>query len=175
MAKLLRCTICGETYIGEHPSANCLYCGVSGKYVKIAKNSTANYDVDLNATDKKNAQTALALESSNVSFYFCASKKTNDEEGKILFKALGNVESRHAGIWKKILKLAAIPVVHDPCSVNYIDNIKGAHEREVQATQFYAKAANQAKNERVKELFQAIIGAETDHLDITTRRLNGGK
>ncbi len=99
MIKLWRCEICGDPYIGEEPPANCPFCGAHKKYIKEAKEAKVNFDVKLNEKDKANAEHALEVEISNAAFYFCAAKKTDDEEGKLLFKALGKVEAEHASVW----------------------------------------------------------------------------
>ncbi|MCF7894954.1 MAG: ferritin, partial [Candidatus Omnitrophica bacterium] len=39
-----------------------------------------------------------------------------------------------------------------------------SHTRETKAIQFYGKAANEAENERIKNLFLALVEIEKDHL-----------
>ena len=117
MVKLYRCEICGDPYIGGAPPAHCPFCGAGKKYIKEAKKAKVNFDVELNEKDRANAEYALKVEISNAAFYFCAAQKTDDAEGKQLFKALGKVEAEHASVWKKILKLKEIPKGDDasPC------------------------------------------------------------
>jgi len=115
MAGLWRCEICGDPYIGEEAPANCPFCGAHRKYFKEAKDAAANFTLNLNEKDLANVRHALDVEVSNSAFYFCAAAKTDDAEGKLLFKALGKVEAEHAAIWKKILKLDKAPQGSDPC------------------------------------------------------------
>ncbi|MDZ7798682.1 MAG: hypothetical protein U5L76_03645 [Patescibacteria group bacterium] len=105
MIKLYRCEICGDAYIGDEAPTNCPFCGAKQKFIKEAKEAKVNFDVELNEKDRANVERALEVEISNVAFYKCAEEKTDDEEGKILFKALKKVEAEHASVWKKILKL----------------------------------------------------------------------
>ena len=171
MVKLWRCEICGDPYIGEEPPANCPFCGAHRKDIKETKEAEVNFDVELNNVDKGNAEHALEVEISNAAFYFCAKEKTDDEEGKLLFKALGKVEAEHASIWKKILKLDKIPEGNDSCHVSNKENLEESHTRETRAIEFYKKAAEEAENKRVKQIFEALVEIETDHLELSEQRL----
>ena len=164
MVELFRCEICGDPYIGESAPDNCPFCGAHKQYIKEVKEANVNFDVELNDTDKATAQHALKVEVSNATFYFCAAKKTDDAEGKLLFKALGKVEAEHASIWKKILKLSSVPQGNDTCHTSNSENLKESHERETRAIAFYSKAAAESANARVKVLFEALVEIEKDHL-----------
>ena len=171
MVKLWRCEICGDPYIGETPPDNCPFCGAHRKYIKEAKEAVVNFDVGLNKKDKANTEHALQVEVSNATFYFCAAKETDDEEGKLLFKALGKVEAEHAIIWRKILKLDKVPEGNDTCHKSNKENLEDSHARETRAIEFYGKAAEESANERVKEIFTALVEIETDHLQMSEERL----
>jgi len=171
MVKLWRCEICGDPYVGDAPPANCPFCGAHQKFIKEAKDAKANFDVELNEKDKANAEHALEVELSNAAFYGCAEKKTDDAEGKLLFKALRKVEAEHASVWKKILKLDSVPTANDECHVSNKENLEDSHARETRAIEFYKKAAEEAESERVKEIFLAFVDVETDHLKLSEERL----
>lgn len=171
MVKLWRCEICGDPYIGENPPDNCPFCGAKKKYIKEAKQADVNFDVELNEKDKANAEKALQVEVSNAAFYFCAAKKTDDEEGKLLFKALGKVEAEHASVWKKILKLEKIDIGSENCHSTNKENLEDSHARETRAIEFYKKAAAESENKRIKQIFEAFVEVETDHLKLSEERL----
>ncbi len=171
MVKLWRCEVCGDPYIGETPPDNCPFCGAHKKFIKEAKLAAVNFDVDLNEKDKANAQHALQVEVSNSAFYFCAAKETDNDEGKLLFKALGKVEAEHAVIWRKILKLVNVPSSNDTCHINNKKNLEDSHVRETRAIEFYQKAGAEAENQRVKQIFEALVEIETDHLHLSEERL----
>jgi len=171
MVKLWRCEICGDPYIGENPPDNCPFCGAHKKHIKEAKKASVTFDVVLNEKDKANAEHALQVEVSNSAFYFCASGKTDDDEGKLLFKALGKVEAEHAAIWRKILKLDKLPQGNDQCHSRNKENLEDSHARETRAINFYSKSAAEAKNERIKQIFTALVEIETDHLKLSEERL----
>lgn len=171
MVKLWRCVICGDPYIGSNPPDNCPFCGAHRQYIREAKEAEANFDLELGETDRANAERALEVEVSNSTFYFCAAKKTDDAEGRLLFKALGKVEREHASIWKKVLKLDSIPEGSEVCSENNKENLQESHDRESRAISFYKKAAEESTSERVKELFESLVEIETDHLEMSEERL----
>lgn len=171
MVKLWRCEICGDPYIGESPPPNCPFCGAHGEYIKEAKDAKVNFDVELGEKDRVNAGKALRVEVSNAAFYFCAADKTDDPEGKLLFKALGKVEAEHASVWRKILKTENVPKGNDTCQTENVKNLQESHEREDRAIGFYKKAAEESENERVKQIFEAFVEVETDHLKLSEERM----
>jgi rubrerythrin len=171
VVKLWRCEICGDPYIGDSPPSNCPFCGAHRKYIREAGKAGVNFDVSLNERDKANAEHALGVEVSNSDFYFCASGKTDDAEGKLLFKALGKVEAEHAVIWRKILKLDSVPKGNEKCHAKNRENLEDSHARETRAIGFYRKAAAESKNPRVKQIFEALVEIETDHLHLSEERL----
>lgn len=171
MVKLWRCEICGDPYVGQSPPPNCPFCGAGQRYIKEAKEAEVEFDIELGDQDKENVEKALEVEISNAEFYFCAAEKTNDPEGSLLFKALGKVEAEHASVWKKILGLKETEKKKENCYTDNQENLKNAHEREDQAIEFYKKAAREASNPRVKEIFEAFIEAEEDHLELSEERI----
>ena len=171
MSKLWRCEICGDPYVGDEAPANCPFCGAKRDYMKGAKDAVVNFDVELNEKDKANAEKALQVEISNAAFYFCAAGKTDDEEGKLLFKALGKVEAEHASVWRKILKLDSIPKGDDTCHISNKENLEDSHVRETRAIEFYKQAAQDAENDRVRQIFEVFVEVEEDHLQLSEERL----
>ncbi len=171
MVKLWRCEICGDPYIGDEVPANCPFCGAKEKYIKEFNEAKVEFDVELNDKDKENVEHALQVEVSNTAFYFCAAKKVKELEGQKLFKALGKVEAEHASVWKKILKLDKVPEVDDSCSEDYKEDLEDSHARETRAIEFYKKAAEESENDKVKQIFEAFVEVETDHLKLSEERL----
>lgn len=171
MVRLWRCEICGDPYIGETPPNNCPFCGAHQKYIMEARDVKAVFDVDLTEKDRANAERALQVEVSNSAFYFCAADKTDDDEGKLLFKALGKIEAEHASIWKKILRLESTPKGSETCHVRNRENLEESHAREERAINFYRASAEASDNPRLKQIFEALVEIETDHLHLSEERL----
>ena len=51
------------------------------------------------------------------------------------------------------------------------ENLEESHARETRAINFYRQAAEESINERVKEIFNALVNVETDHLQLSKERL----
>ncbi len=170
-ARLWRCEICGDPYVGEAAPLNCPFCGAHRQYIKEVDAAQVNFDVQLNGKDRANAEHALDVEVSNSTFYFCAADKTDSPEGKLLFKALGKIEAEHAAIWKKILKLPAVPPGNGDCHISNRENLEESHARETKAISFYSTAASESTDPRIKQIFEALVEVETDHLALSEARL----
>lgn len=171
MVKLWRCIICGDSYIGENPPTNCPFCGAHQDYIKEAKEAVVTFEVPLTDKDKANAQHAIEVEVSNSTFYACAAEKTDDAEGKLLFKALGKIEAEHAAIWRKILRLPKTPAGSETCHIENVKNLNESHERETRAINFYKQAAGESDHARLRQIFAALVDIETDHLHLSEERL----
>jgi len=168
------CEICGEAYISDGKPSRCPFCGAYKKYLVNSKDydDTGAWDVELNETDKANVEKALGVEISNALFYKCASNEVKELDGQKLFKILSKVESEHASVWKKILKLDKIKwEPPETCVEDYNADLEDSHAREERAIKFYGAAAAAAKNSRVKEIFKAFVEVETDHLKLSEERL----
>ncbi len=168
------CKICGESMIMDGKPSRCPFCGAYEKYIVDIKDydDSGAWDVELNETDKKNAEYALGVEVSNTLFYKCSAKKVKELDGQKLFKILAKVEGEHAAVWKKILKLGKVKwEPPESCVDDYKADLEDSHARETRAIKFYGEAAAAAENLRVKEIFQAFIEVETDHLKLSEERL----
>ncbi|MCX8021244.1 MAG: hypothetical protein N2745_00530 [Syntrophorhabdaceae bacterium] len=171
MVKLWRCIICGDPYIGENPPKNCPFCGAHVSNIMEAKDAYVTFDVALTDKDRTNVEHALEVEISNAGFYTCAATKTDDEESRLLFKALAKVESEHASIWKKILKIKEIKEKEETCFVENRKNLEESHRREEKAIAFYREASKTSDSERIRQIFDALVEVETDHLHLSEERL----
>jgi len=171
MAKVWRCEICGEAYVGNEAPSQCPFCGANRRFMKLANLAKASFDIMLMENDLANAKRALELELGNAGFYFCAAKRTDNEEGKAMFKALGKIEAEHASIWRKILRLERVEFGSEGCSGSNIENLKESHARESRAIEFYKGAGQESSNARLKQIFTALVEVETDHLSLSAQRM----
>lgn len=169
--KVYRCRICGEVYIGDEKPKQCPFCGAHDKHMILANEEDITFDVELSEGDRALAEKALEVELGNTGFYLCAAKKVDDFEGKAMFKRLGKIEYEHAEVWGKILKKEIPPrEAAAECSGEYKEELQESHDREERAVKFYSEAAEKAENERVKEIFEAVIEIEKDHLYLSEQR-----
>ena len=173
--KLWRCQICGDPYLGEEKPKNCPFCGAHERYLVLQEEFIDRIGKvkELTEASKKNLESALELEISNTKFYACASKKSEADEGKNLFKALSKIESEHAAIICKALGIPK-PLIEDAedlCTGDYQKNLRESHRREERATKHYGKFLSEAVEPRVQEIFSAVIAIEADHLSLSEERM----
>jgi rubrerythrin len=122
--------------------------------------------VELTEVSKKNLEEALTIELSNTAFYKCIAKTSDNTEIAKTFKGLSKVEEEHAEVFTKLLGIDLVETT-EACEVSDpVEWIKASAEREDRAVKFYAKAAAEATEPRVKEVFQAIMQVEQTHQDL---------
>ncbi len=170
-----RCIICGDPYLGKEKPTNCPSCGVSAEYMALAKDWKEKDVESLSSASRKNLEQALELELKNNTFYTACSRRIRNLEAKALFWALSKIAAEHAKIVNNILKKAAPRYVEDskgglpddekPLS-SYEENIKEARQREENAAKFYNQAASEAREARVKEIFEALAKVESDYIKL---------
>jgi|Deesub1362A_J573_1020465.scaffolds.fasta_scaffold22515_1 rubrerythrin len=163
--RVYRCRLCGDPYIGNAPPTHCPFCGAPIEFMVPAEEWVdENRGVELSERSRKNLEEALELELTNAGFYRAAMEKSKNDYFKGMFKALSKVESEHASIICKLLGInkPEIPVIE--ASDNDLENVKESFERESRAIKFYTKSAQEAVEERVKEVFTALVNIESTHL-----------
>ncbi len=173
--QVFRCKLCGDPYLGEVKPTNCPFCGAPQEYMILAMDWRDPVIGKLSDTTKDNLDSALQLEIDNTKFYMCASEMTTNTEGKQLFRALTRIESEHASVICKILNVEKPQVKLDKlaCYPSYKDNLKDSQDREERAIKEYSRFFKEAKDERIKEIFRALVLIEKDHLKMATERLKG--
>lgn len=165
--RIFTCRICGEVYIGREVPKTCPFCGVINKYLVLAQVwKDENQGVELSDISRKNLKEALNLELSNAAFYRCLSERLGNTEISLMFKGLFKVEREHASVFKKLLKLNEYPEIKNECFDDPQKAIEESAKREEGAIIFYAKALSEASEPRIKEVFEAIMNTEKDHLEL---------
>jgi len=166
--KLYKCQICGDPYLGDHPPVNCPYCGAKQHYFIDAKDYVSPFaqEHDFTQEEKNNFQSALDIEIGNASFYLKASEVSSGDFHKSLFKALKKVESEHASIFAKHLKVTKPDLYDAEANTDGEANIQESHRREEIAIENYRKFAETATTSRAKQLFSALVEIEEDHLSL---------
>ena len=168
--KLFRCRICGDPYLGSEPPSFCPFCGAPQRYMVPAEEYVDRNTVpNLSARSRENLEKALDLEVKNAGFYFCASNCAPDPLSQAMFKALSRTEAEHASLICKILKVPKPEIKPDEkaCLKDPKANFAAAHEKEQNAVIFYGQAAQDATEDRVKEVFAALTEVETYHIALS--------
>ncbi len=173
MLKVFRCWICGETYLGEEKPTDCPYCGADKEFLKPGEEYELP-DVELSERSKKNLEDALELEVDNATFYYCAYNKAEGPRAEGMFKRLAKVEAEHAEAICLFLDIDEPDIDKnlEKCSEEFSENVKDAHARETRAINHYKKFAEEAEEPRVKELFEALVEIESDHLELHESEMN---
>lgn len=163
--KIYVCNICGEVYLGPGNPPTCPFCGVAAVQMKLAHNwEDGNIGLVISEKSLQNLEKALKLELSNTAFYLAAANKLDNKEAAKMFKGLFKVEREHASVFKKLLKMETMPEVKEDCPSDPEECIKESYKRETRAVAFYAKALSEATETRIREVLEAIMNVEKDHI-----------
>ncbi len=167
-ARVWRCRICAESYIGYERPTNCPFCGAHQEYIIPAENWKFEDDMQLSEKSRKNMEEALKLEISNTSFYLCISKVSKDPFIQGMFKILSTIEKEHASLHARILKVPKPDIDFDQklCTAIDKDSVKESLEREINAVAKYGKFWGEAKEPRLREIFKALVDIEGDHIQL---------
>lgn len=170
-----RCLICGEVYMGSVVPSNCPFCGAKAEYlVPAAEWVDENLGIsNLGEVSRRNLEQALQLEVNNAPFYRDAMEKTSSIELQAIFKYLSKIEREHQSVVQKILKceLPQPEPGREVAADSDEENMQAAHAREQSATAFYARAALEAVEPRVRKVFTALSQIESDHVALEGSRL----
>lgn len=165
--RLLRCRICGDTYLGTEAPSQCPFCGAHAHYfVEPGGYSSSENRVQLTEVERAHVETAIEIERSNTRYYLAAAALQGDEDLSSALKRLAKVEAEHCGIFSK---LAGEPKPADLMEPEgdpsaWCEAIAESTRRETRASEFYAEVVAAATNERVREVFTAVMEVERDHL-----------
>lgn len=169
--KVFKCKICQEGYLGDAAPTHCPFCGAHQPYLIEAKDFEIPEYI-LTDVSRKNLEETLKLEVDNAEFYFCAADRSDNVSDATMFKRLGKIESEHASTVVKELKIPAPDISRDKdiCSDTNVDNLAESHQREANAINHYINFLSNATEERIIEVFTALIEIEKDHLSLTQGR-----
>ncbi len=170
--KIFTCRICGEVYIGKNIPGSCPFCGVENKYLRLAHIWQDENNVELSEVSIRNLEAALELEMSNTALYKAISKEAEDLEMRLMFKGLYKVELEHAEVFAELLKIDLPEIEKVEIPENRECIIKESETRERRAVKFYEMAMMESVEPRVKEVFEAIMNVEKEHIELDQEKLN---
>lgn len=164
-----RCRICGDAYLGSEKPTHCPFCGAHQKHTTAAAEFEPVGIGELSRKSRENLQRALDLQVGNSNFYRGASKVADTAEGKALFSALARIEAEHAGVVCGILGADTPEELYETgsCSPSHKENLAECHKREERAVHLYRKFLDEASEDRVKQVLEAFIEVESDHLGLS--------
>lgn len=174
MTNLYRCNICGEAYIGELKPSHCPFCGAHSHWLVYAKDYVEPQLLELTEKSRKNLEFTYNLEVNASQIYHCIRKKTKDEFILGMFKAISKVELEHAELVGKLIDKdpgCEIPLKKELCTEDRKESLDKTKILETNAIKNYKKFLNEATEQRVKDIFQALVEIEQDHLDMVNANL----
>lgn len=169
--KVFKCKICQEGYLGDEAPTHCPFCGAHQPYMIEARDFEIP-EYALTDVSRKNLEETIKLEVWNAEFYFCAAANADNVADATMFKRLGKIESEHASTVSKELKVPSPDISRDKdmCSDNNVENLSKSHQLEANAISHYTQFLSVTSEDRIKEIFTALIEIETDHLSLTEGR-----
>ena len=164
----IRCTICGETYIGRETPDRCPFCGVDGSYLADAAEYVDYDGMELSEQSQEFIRKAIEIEKSNVAYYECSAEKAQNEVRRALFKRIAKHEGEHMELLCDHLGVEEPEIEPEDCSDEDAENMQNAQGREDRAVKLYMSFAARAEEPRIKEIFSAIAGIEQEHYRLFT-------
>jgi rubrerythrin len=167
--KLLRCRICGETYLGTEAPSRCPFCGAADQYFIPTEQYDAGInDVTLTDAERADLETAIDLERSNARFYAGLGQQVGNGHLASAYKRLATIEAEHCSVFSKLRGVPKPAGLLEPSATSgdWCTDIADSLARERRASEFYAQAAGRATSERVREVLAAVSAVEVDHIQI---------
>jgi len=171
--KVYKCRICREGYLGDETPTHCPFCGAHQRYIIDLESAVFNIpEYILNNISRHNLEQALELEVHNAEFYFCAADHADNMHDATMFNRLAKIESEHASVITKELKISPCETSRGAftCYCENVYNLRESHDLETNAIDYYNQFLDVATEERVIEVFTALIEIESDHLTLTKGR-----
>jgi len=174
MVQVFRCKICGEAFVANSKSTHCPFCGAPIKFLVDAKEYVEPKIPELSEISRKNLEFSFDLEVKASQIYQCMRKKSKDEFIIGMMKTLAKVELEHAEVIGKLIGKSMsceIPFKEELCTADKAESLNKTVELETGAIGHYKKFLSEATEQRVKDVFEALIAVETDHLNLTEKEL----
>ncbi len=170
--RVFRCRICGGSYVGTRRPSHCPFCGAHEKFIVLASEWSPPGSMELSDETRVSLERALEMEVSKAAFYACAAEEAGQVLGRALFDSLSLTHGRHAVMVRELLGLAKpSTVAQGTCQETVEENLKEACDRQEGAVAFYQDSREKAAEPRVKEVCQALLEIEGDHLTLVQRFL----
>ncbi len=174
MATIYRCEICGEAHVINERPSHCPFCGAHERWVVEAQDYAAPQPFELTEVSRKNLEFTYKLEVQASRIYHCIRQKTADEFILGMFKAISKVELEHAELVGKLIgkdPKCEIPFMENLCTEDRQESLNKTKMLEANAIEHYTKFLKQSTEPRVKDIFQALLEAEYDHLALVKANL----
>src|SRR5574340_753074 len=167
--KMYRCRICGETFLGYEPPANCPFCGAHVEYLTLTEEYPAGVN-DITPTESERAalEASIELERANTHFYLGMAERQDNDLLRSAYKRLARIEAEHCGLFCKLAGVWKPSDLMEPGNTTgaWLTDIEESLVRETRAKALYAEYAGRATSERLREVWTAISDVESDHISL---------
>ena len=165
--KVVRCTVCGNSYLGEVTLSRCPFCSVDRRHLVPAPEWQETVLTELSPTSRANLERALQLASDSAEFYEVACESASDPVFEAMFGALARSEAEHAGAIARLLDAEVPRPTEAPSFVSAVEYLAAATKREKKVARFYAKAGAKAEETAVKSFFAALAESAAEHMSLS--------
>lgn len=150
----------------------CPFCGAKQIYLSDQNKMYSVNNENLDENILKIIDHAVKLEIFNGDYYKKAALISQNEQIKLMFNAISNIEYMHSRIHQKLGGFTKTPIL---VNMNY-DKLKSdeqllemACKREKHAVNFYKIHISQLKDPVLINVFMALLDVEKDHIELTDR------
>ncbi|MCE5203754.1 MAG: hypothetical protein LLG24_06060 [Actinomycetia bacterium] len=167
--KMWRCRVCGETYLGYEPPANCPFCGAHTEFFGPPQDyDAAVNDVMLTEVERADLETSIELEHANTRFYLGMAERKDNDTLRSAYKRLAKIEAEHCSVFCKLARTPAPTDLLSPGETtgSWASDIEESLARENRATVLYATFASRATSPRLREVWDAVSAVEADHITL---------
>jgi rubrerythrin len=167
--KLIRCRICGETYLGRSRPSECPFCGADASYLVPTEDfPEALNDVQPTEVERADLDTSIEIETGNARFYLAMAARKDNPKLASAYKRLAKVEAEHCSLF---CKLARVPKPADLLEPGeelgaWAADIDESLRRETRASALYAEFAGRATSPRLREVWDAVSAVEATHIEL---------
>lgn len=171
---IYRCLICGTPFLAGAKPTHCPFCGVRQRHLVPAEEYKIVAIGELSEKSRENLQRVLELEVENSTFYLGASKVADTVAGDALLRALARLEAEHVSIVARILDIPRPEELFEPgeSSPSHKQNLAESRKREERMVHLYRRFLEEAVEDRVKQVLEAFIEIETEHLALSEEEPN---
>ena len=166
---VLCCRICAAPYLGSTKPTHCPFCGARQRHLVAAADFRPTGVAELTKKSIENLTRVLEMKVGNSAFFRGAAKVADTEEGKALFRALSRIEAEQAGILCRLLAVERPEELLETgeCSPSHKENLAEARKRGERGVNLCRRFAEEAEEERVREVLAAFVETGEDHLGLT--------
>ena len=174
MATIFRCKICGEACLLNNKPSHCPFCGAHEQWLVDSHDYIEPEVPELTELSRRNLEFTYNLEIKASQIYHCIRKKTKDELILGMFETISKVELEHAELVGKLIDKdpgCEIPFEDNLCTEDKNESLDKTKILEANAIRHYKKFLKEATEPRIKDIFQALIEVEKDHLALVEENL----